>query len=324
MNNRFSTSIFLLLTLFGTSGSFAAIFDRNGSLLPDSQALSDAVNWRYLDSSDKITGVGVLSAPIVGDICTGFLVKTDVSNGPAYVITNGHCNFFAHYGFDMLGAKEFRINRQTDYKITFFHRKDVPEKERVTYQLRRIVYITEHLTDLGIFELQSEKSRSAATLKELASRGIQGLKLSQRKVKQGESARLVGTLLFFPGMDWWDHSVRTVRLSPCRLQETVELKNGAYSAPQSVVHQCSSLPGFSGGPLLDERGEVVLLNSHGNTQDSKDPDCSYETKPCEVLSDGTFELREDRNYGQRVDGIASCFNKSGVFDLSATECLLPK
>lgn len=117
---------------------------------------------------------------------------------------------------------------------------------------------------------------------------------------------------------------KSLLISSCRVEDVVALKNGIYSAPKSVIHHCSSLPGFSGGPLLAASGEIALLNSHGVADESDDPPCSYETTPCEVLASGETRIDKTRNYAQYVDGLAGCFNAHGVFQLSPPACRLPK
>jgi hypothetical protein len=296
-----------------------AVFDANGQKIPDAQAGGARTAWRALDkNTDGITGVGVLNATIVftnQDICTAFLVDSGNDDGPAYVLTNSHCTFFKHWGFDRLKATEHRVDQPvSSHFVMFNHFVDVPEKQRVSFKLKKVTYMTEYGTDVALLEVN-------ATLKTLKDQGIIPLKLSATRPATGEAVRLIGVPLFH--VSW---SRNSLHISSCTVGRNAVIENGIYKAPESVAHQCSSVEGFSGGPLISiATGEVVLLNSHGAADSSSgDAPCTYATRPCEVLSNGTKKVWNDLNFAQYVDGISGCFAATGIFDLARTECKLPK
>lgn len=292
----------------------AAIFDAAGKKIPDSDASTTKIAWRKFSQSnpEKISGIAVLGDNTIGNVCTASYIDTGNPDGPAYVLSNGHCNFFEHWGFDPLRADEVRQNQTSSYFVTFNHHADVAAVERPVFKIRKLTYITESQTDVALYEIDTTQA-------ELRKKGIRPLKISSVAPKKGDRATLIGIPLLNV-----DDDQKTLHASDCDLLETVALKNGIYDAPKSVRHRCASLPGFSGGPLVSS-GEIILLNSHGSADDSRgDADCSYETRPCEVESGKKPVVREDLNYGQFVDGIAGCFGKDGKFDLSRNQCRLPK
>ena len=291
-----------------------SLYDAQGRKVDESTANSSIPAWHALTPSEGITGIGALGVTfgvVDPDVCTAFLIDTGVPSAPAYAVTNAHCNFFQHLGTDMLKANEFRTDRKTDYFIVLNHFVSVPESKRQTIPFKRLAYITESTTDVAIFE-------TTKSIAEVTRMGFRPLKLRPTRPKLGDRMRLVGIPLRTSTYDQ-----QSLHISSCNRGDEVALRNGIYSAPQSVKHKCSSIPGFSGGPLLGDDGTVVLLNSHGTDDFSNDKPCTYETMPCEVRANGQVVVDKDMNYGQYVDGIAACFTK-GVFDLSPKNCTLPK
>ncbi len=290
----------------------AAVFDGAGNKIRDGEVIRSKPAWRDFNSNnpEKLSGVGVLGAPWVGDVCTATLLDTGSASGPAYILTNAHCNFFAHWGLDFLRPDEVRTHRWTGYSVTFHHYMDLPASQRKSFSLKEITYITESRTDLAIYELN-------ASLEELAKQGIRPVRVSKTRPAQGDRVKLIGVPLLYVAADQ-----KSLHISDCALLEVASLKNGSYEAPESVRHQCASLPGFSGGPLLSSKGEIVLLNSHGSDDEAGDADCTYETRPCERVG-GELVVRPELNYGQYVDRLPTCFH-DGKFDLSLKACGLPK
>lgn len=291
--------------------SSAAVFDRDGNHIPDWRAWSGHVDWEVVTPQDDLSGIGVLAVWPLGDVCTASLLDSGPDDGPAYVLTNAHCNFFEHLGTDPLDPDEHRLDQPTSYHMVFNHYVDVPRAQRIQLPLRRLAYITEHHTDVALYELE-------ASLGEVRELGLVPLALTSEPPEPGDRVALVGVpLLYVPG------ALQSLHRSYCDVQQTVVLRNGDYLAPDSVVHQCSSLPGFSGGPLLSAEHEILLLNSHGVDETLPLPDCTYESRPCEVLPDGSTEVRPERNYAQHVHGIGSCFDERGRFGLELPGCALP-
>lgn len=316
---------FLLVAAFAlsscqTSNNSSAtkgIFDRNHNPLPVSEVNSGKVAWRPLDKiMDGISGIGVLNVPAIVttlDMCTTFLIDTKVDSGPAYIVTNAHCTLH-RLGFDPLGPKEIRLNEETNFNVIFNHFMGVSSDLRASYKLTKLIYYTENGTDLSIFQLQK-------TLGKLKRDGFRPLKLATTKPAPGTKVRLVGVpLLRVPFDERSLHITET-----CEIFGNANLRNGIYSAPNSVIHNCSSVEGFSGGPVLDRKtNEVVLINSHGASGDSTDAPCTYASQPCEVDENGQIHMEIKRNYGQYLTPLVHCFDSNGRFTLYAPECELPK
>src|SRR5262249_2746396 len=154
-------------------------------------------------------------------------------------------------GFNPLGPKEVRVRERTDFVATFRRLKRVAVSDQLTFRLKEISYYTERDTDLAIF-------RAEESLGYFLRLGIRPLKLAKRKLTKGSPLRIVGAPLARVS-----ESEHYLRVSDCRAGASVALKNGPYRAPFSVIHQCSSIEGFSGAPLVDPKTlEVYLINSH--------------------------------------------------------------
>jgi Trypsin-like peptidase domain len=310
-------SILLLSCQQGSNSSKVnAVYDRDHRPLNISEVNSGKVAWRPLNKiTDGLTGIGVLNLPLIftnQDICTIFLIDTHVDSGPAYVMTNAHCTLH-HLLFNPLGPTEFRTTEDTSFEAIFNHFVDVPASDRKHYTLEKLVYYTEFGTDLALFRLEN-------SLGQMKADGIQPLTLATSIPSAGTKVQLVGVpLLRVPQDERSLHITDT-----CELSGTVTLRNGAYTAPRSVIHNCSSIEGFSGAPLMDvNTREVVLLNSHGDAGDSHDAPCTYASQPCEVDRDGSVHLEPTRNYGQYLVPLSGCFDNLGKFDLRAPHCALP-
>ncbi len=326
---RLLTVVVLGLNFFSVSGR-ASLFERKGTSLvkiDESLAESDRVNWKKLTPAHDITGVGYLGVSFGfwdQDICTTFVIDTGVDAGPAYVLSNAHCRFFEDFGAEALKANEVRVDQPTSYYVSFEQekmRKTDQAREwgkRVRFSLKEVKYITESGTDMQLYEV-------AATLGELKSppHNLKPLKLKSTKPKTGDAVRIVGVpLRTVPSND------QVLHISDCAIGTVTKLVqkwgNEVYIYPESVRHQCSSIPGFSGGPLVDASGSVVLLNSHGTDDFSKDAACTYASMPCEVDAEGKVTVNREINYGQYVDGLSGCFNEKGVFTLAKSSCGLKK
>lgn len=296
------------------SSSTKSLYDAAGRKVDESQANTAKPAWRELLPSDGFSGIGVLGVSfgvVSPDVCTAFLIDAGVASGPAYVVTNAHCNFFQHLGTDMLRADEYRVNQPTDYFLNLNHYVSVPEKGRVQVKFKQLTYITESGTDLAIFE-------TVHTLAEMIAKGYKPLKLSRTIPAIGQNVRLVGVPLRTVSYDR-----QSLHISSCQVGEEVALRNGIYGAPHSVKHRCSSIPGFSGGPLIADDGTVVLLNSHGADDFSEAKACTYAAMPCEVQANGEVVVDRETNYAQYVHTIAGCFDRAGVFKLNLANCGLP-
>lgn len=298
--------VFLLSLLLFPLLASGAIFDIHRNKIPDREAKSTEVNWRKV-SQGEFTGVATLRAPFLGDVCSAFLIDTEVSEASAYVLTNGHCAFFETLGVDSVRPGEVRVNRKTKLSVRFPQVPGAP-----VYPLLRSVYLTETETDVAIYAL-------GMTLADLRAKGIVPLKLSSKSLGAREKLRLIGVPLLYV-----DAKDKVLHVSACEALYSVSLQNGEFLAPESIAHQCSSLPGLSGGPLITDSGEVKLLNSHGAADDSFfSSDCDYEIRPCELRPGRSPLVRLDMNYGQKVSGIRGCFNSAGIFDRDLNSCGLP-
>jgi V8-like Glu-specific endopeptidase len=305
----------LLLTI-GTSGCLlgtavdAAIFDRTGQKIPDREVNSDRVNWQMLSTATgrKYNGIGLIDVNY--GVCTGFLVSTGKNpQAPAYVLTNGHCQGTIN---KLPSNREIIINRpsKTNFIVNYFH--DF-KSERLSIPVKRIVYGTMKNNDIAILELTK-------TQQELTKAGITPLQISNQPAHSGERTIVVG----IPS-EGVKETLNFLHVTTCQTGELVNLKEDVYNWRQSIRHRCSIVGGMSGSPMISiETNRVVgIINTGVNDTAAQQPQCSI-NRPCEIGQNGLVQTFDRENYGQLVDQIPSCFDRSGIFNLYQSTCQLER
>jgi V8-like Glu-specific endopeptidase len=296
--------------LFAASKIDAAIFDRSGRKMPDRDVNSDRVNWQMLSTAAgrKYNGIGLIDVNY--GVCTGFLFATGVHpTAPAYVLTNGHCQG----SFNKLPTdREIIINRSTKTKFVLNYFHDF-KPDRLTIRVKRMVYGTMKNNDIAILELTK-------TQQELTTAGIIPLQIATKPPTLGEPLTIVGV----PSEGVKDE-LNFLHATTCKTGELAHIKEDIYNWKRSIRHRCSIVGGMSGSPMisLTTHRVVGIINTGVNDNADKQPPCSL-NRPCEIGKNGVVQTFSQENYGQLVDRIPSCFDRSGRFNLHQSTCKLER
>ncbi|MCB9229169.1 MAG: trypsin-like peptidase domain-containing protein [Deltaproteobacteria bacterium] len=283
----------------------SALFNENEEEIPDSQVNSGQVAWITLQKDTEshrfYSGVGRYGN------CTGTLLYTSsLREAPAYIITNGHC-----VTSGLISPSGLLLN-QTDSsgkKMYFNYYYGFSDESLEIIKGNKIAFASMDGTDAAIVELK-------ATLGELTDKGICPFKLSSQQVRKNMAVQVAGVPL--SGVS---SSLLGLRLSFCSLGDTVSLREGSYSFPESFRHHCSIVGGNSGSPVISSgKYEIVgLVNTAVNDSAEAQEACSL-NKPCEISTDGSITTNSSENYGQPTDYLVGCFDESGTFDHHQSSC----
>ncbi len=292
------------------AGVNAAIFDRTGRKIPDREVNSDRVNWQLLSAAtaQQYNGVGLIDLDY--GACTGFFISTgNHPQAPAYVLTNGHCQ--GKLG-DLPKESEIILDRpsKTNFVVNYFH--DF-KSERLSIPVKRMVYGTMKNNDIAILELTK-------TQQQLIRAGVTPLKIADRPARSGEPTLVVG----IPSEGVKD-TLNYLHAATCQTGELVNIKEDIYNWKNSIRHQCSIVGGMSGSPMISLKTNRVvgIINTGVNDNSAKQPQCSL-NRPCEVGVNGIVQTFDRENYGQLVDRIPTCFDRSGKFNLRQPRCQLER
>lgn len=288
----------------------AAIYDRKGNKLPDTEVNSPDVNWEllYAERGKKYNGIGLLDKENEG-FCTAFFLNTSGdNNAPAYAVTNGHCSIIP----DFPKAEEIIINKPSDlvFKLNYF----VNNKSHVRpVGIRQIVYATMKETDITVLELDT-------TFQQLAKEGFTPLKIDSAPPTKGEPVQVIGV----PGTGV-KRSLRYLHKAVCETGKSVNVNEDVYQWKNSVRHRCSTVGGMSGSPMisLNTNQVVAIVNTGVDDEALTQPECSW-NRPCEISGNGRISTFPDENYAQRLNAIPSCFDHQGIFNLNIASCSLEK
>ena len=296
--------------VFGSNWAQAAIFDRNGNKLPDSEVNSTKVNWELLsiERAKQYNGVGLLEQNGNG-FCTAFFIDTQGNHqAPAYALTNGHC----YHGSDFPDAQEILINQPSDkvFKLNYF--KDAQNRVREV-RVRRIAYATMKGTDITVLEL-------AISYKQLVKEGFIPLKIDRIPAQVGEPIQVIGIPL--SGVE---SSRSFLHRSACQIGQSANIREDIYQWNRSIRTRCSLVGGMSGSPMVSLKSNQVVAIANTGVDDTamQKPECSL-NRPCEILSNGKITTFPLENYAQRVSDIPTCFDQRGLFNLNLSSCSLEK
>jgi Trypsin-like peptidase domain len=289
----------------------AAIFDRSGRKIPDREVNSERVNWQMLSAAAdrKYNGIGTIDTNY--GVCTGFAIFTGANNlrAPAYVLTNGHCQGRFR---KLPNEREILVDRSTQTKFTVNYFHDF-KPERLTFDVKRMVYGTMKNTDIAILELN-------ITQGEMLKAGIAPLQISPQPPTIGEPVVVVGV-----PSEGVKEELNFLHATTCKTGEFANVKEDVYNWKQSIRHQCSIVGGMSGSPMISRVTQQVvgIINTGVNDSASKQPQCSL-NRPCEVVKNNLVQTFPQENYGQLVDRIPTCFDRSGIFNLQQSTCQLER
>ena len=283
----------------GTKGS--GLFTENVSSGAGSQLLSNADG-----SLAKWSGVGRFRGALS---CTAFWLKTsERADAPVYALSNGHCaqEFTAREGSDTVYTNRAVTEPWT---VSFGYFFDTIAQQK-TVKVKQIVYSTMKRRDLAILELD-------ATQGELLAAGVQPLTLARTIPELEADIRVLGVPLLPVAEEQL-----YLREHLCREQGATDVVEWFWFWSQLRRNSCADIvPGSSGSPVLNAQGEVyAVINT--TTRDGNSRSC-YMGNPCEISSEGAVR-RDDKNYAVALSGLESCWNASGVWDLSQPACPLDR
>ncbi|WP_040166270.1 trypsin-like serine protease [Microbacterium gorillae] len=262
-----------------------------------------------------LADLGTFSAVVelnAGSNCTGTLIDTGVSTGPAYVLTNGHCA-----GGIGRSSQETATAVEGFGTATFFAAAG-NEGGTVEAQVAEIAYLTMHRTDTAIVRLNT-------TLADLERLGVAPLRIVETEPTANTEVVNVGVPVEgLADADW------VLRRGDCTLGPQRTLLESTWIWFNAWTTDCPGIvQGSSGSPLLrmNESGAPEAIVAMINTTTwGADPAfggaCSLH-RPCEVGEDGVTVMRPRTSYAQSVAGVGHCFDPTTGRFHTGGECPLP-
>ncbi len=284
-----------------------AIYNCQGSKIPDQEVNSSTVAWLTLDSRDanhiKFNGIAR-----VGN-CTGALIETGgTGQAPAYLLTAAHCIEYQGGYFPPQGV--FFDISVSPLSVYFNYYADlILEDNLMTEVVKKVKYATMDNQDIALLELDT----TLVTLKE---KGIHAYKISESLPQEGNLVKLIGVPI--TGV-----SQLGIRKAVCRFGKKVSLREKDFSFSHSYRHHCSSVGGSSGSPLFDfYSSEIIAVNNTAvnDTSLGQEP-CSL-NRPCEVQDGENKVVAIEENYAQVANLFANCFDSNGFFSEELETCSL--
>lgn len=253
------------------------------------------------------SGVAELNA---GSNCTGTLIDTGAPDGPAYLLTNGHC-----VGDVGRSAQNTTIEHEWFGTATFLQAKGYQDNA-LEVEVVQLAYSTMRHTDTAIVRLKP-------TLGELEQLGLRPIPITATEPAEGAAVTNIGVPTQDLNPDDW-----VLRRGECTLGAQHTLIEALWMWFGVWSNNCPGIiQGSSGSPLLslDADGHpaqiVGMINTTtGGTRLSDGGACSL-NRPCEVAAEGP-RLVEDTSYAQSVAGLGGCFTANGDFALGKA-CPLP-
>lgn len=275
---------------------------------PDSSPLPDVAEPLQLSELAAFSGIVALNA---GSNCTGTFIDTGIADGPAYVLTNGHC-----VGGVGRSAQSTTVDLEWFGEAGFL-RAAGKDAATVTVEVEQIAYSTMHRTDTAILRLD-------ATVGELEALGLVPVPIADAALQPGDAVTNVGVpVQDLPWEDW------VLRRGECSLGEQHNLIEFSWIWEDVWANDCPGIiQGSSGSPLLRVNADgapeaiVAMINttSWGITADMGG--ACFMNRPCQVTDDGPVMV-EQTSYAQAVAGLNACFDPgTGHFALTV-DCPLP-
>ncbi|MBK5528576.1 trypsin-like peptidase domain-containing protein [Pseudomonas sp. TH08] len=229
--------------------------------------------------------------------CSGSLIDTrdadGIQDGPAYVLTAGHCVYS--------DADRFIQNAPVSGRVIFNYFKDTQARQQ-TYSIVRIPWGTRRGGDIAIVELDR-------SLKQLMDDGITPLKLTRQPAAAGSNVLIVGA----------PQSSFLTRVA-CRQEASVDIFEEGFVWFDQLSNRCEGVRnGISGSPVLTRYGNEIL-GVIGTTTRIGGPSMCGADEPCEIR-DGTPQKSPDTNYATPVTSLDRCFN-AGRFTSDNVDCPL--
>ena len=260
-----------------------------------------------LDRLAAFGGVAMLNA---GSNCTGTLIDTGVSAGPAYVLTNGHC-------VGDVGRSRQVTTLDEDWfgEATFFQAAG-NLGNAYAVEVVQLAYSTMRHTDTAIIRL-------APTLGELQAQGVRAVPIADAEPASGAPVVNIGVPVQDLDADQW-----VLREGRCTLGSQHTLIEFGWLWHGVWSNDCPGIiQGSSGSPLFetDSAGPVRIVGMINTTSQGADPERGghcWINRPCEVTAEAVTMVAKT-SYAQSVAGIGKCFDPAtGEFDTGG-DCPLP-
>lgn len=244
---------------------------------------------------DELVDYGGVAVTDFGSQCTASLIETGVDEGPAYVITNGHC-----VGLDGAPSNSAVVDEEAYGDATFFQTAD--DGERLTVPATRVEYATMRATDVAIVRLD-------ATLGDLRAAGAVPRAIAASAPAEGtDVVNIAAPTQGLVEGEW------VLRRGECTVGAPGDIIEFRWLWLDTQPNDCPGVRGgSSGSPLIAGNEIVSLINTTNTGVPVERGDTCYLGKPCEIDGNAAVFV-PDTSYGVSVAGIGACF-VDGVFTL---------
>jgi V8-like Glu-specific endopeptidase len=260
----------------------------------------DALSVKNLKSTDLSAAAEYDFEGIVKlSNCSGSLVIFSGMplSAKAVVMTNGHC---IQKPGGYLNPGEVWVNKTLarDMKIFDKNMKLFPIKTT------KILYATMTNTDLAFYELDKSYSEIKAATK------VGPFLLDSFRPSIAQPIEIIS--------GYWDRGYT------CEIDNFVfKIKEGQWTWTDSIRYTegCDTIGGTSGSPII-AKGEKRVIGVN-NTSNESGEECTL-NNPCEINANGNVFSQKGVRYGQQTFNVYTCLTPDFKFDLSRSNCDLPK
>jgi hypothetical protein len=305
LNFMMRSGLILVGILGGSSFAHAALFDRDGNRVADSEYSNEIVNWwveRPTQNSD-VRAIGWLFPKN----CTATIIQQS-SGAPLYLLTAGHCVPSRYFS----AASEQTIRNvpiEGNYSFVPALCDEAISQCQIQVPVTKIVYASKRERDIALYEIDLTPARA----QEL---GIAPYQLSSLPANRGDAVSMIS----IPAEAIPESQVM-VRRGNCRVLKYVDLVEGRFETKGAGAFYCSATGGSSGAPVvMSGTNAIVGVLSTGASSAAGDLECGV-MHPCEISASGTRMVGQF-NYFVPVFDLASCFNELGQFSFDQSSCLL--
>lgn len=305
MRRRIRTALAVATALILTGCTAESDEERPQPTLPPLPAVAAPLPIEQLAA---FSGVASMNA---GSNCTGTLIDTGVPEGPAYVLTNGHC-------VGDIGRSPQQTTLGVEWGGTAeFFRADGNLAQTHTAYVVELAYSTMRLTDTAIVRLD-------AALGDLEDLGVNAVPIAEDEPAEGSAVTNVGVPIQELAYEDW-----VLRRGDCALGAQHTLIEFGWLWHGVWSNDCPGIiQGSSGSPLFALDGDgapseiVAMINTTSWGAVAANGGLCFLNRPCQVTAEGA-EFVEETSYAQSVAGIGACFDDAtGEFALAA-DCPLP-
>ncbi|MFT3798919.1 trypsin-like serine peptidase [Microbacterium sp.] len=277
----------------------AEVSEAESSLPGVAVPLPDPAEPLSLAELGAFTGVLRLD---MGSNCTGTLIDTGVEDGPAYVITNGHCT-------GDVGRAPQRVTVGTEWFGQGYLLDTYDNPSPLVVNAAVLEYSTMRGRDVSIVRLEE-------SLGYLRGLGIQPVPIIDEEPAAGTEVRNIAA-----PVQNLDHDDWVLRSGDCTLAHQTDLLEFRWLWSDAWANDCPGvIQGSSGSPLfaLDADGGpasiAAVINTTTAGSSKENGGLCFLNRPCELGEQG-IAMVEGTSYAVSVAGIGRCFDDAGVFAL---------